>query len=68
MSVENANQWTIPLRMFAADKDALAYFETGVLDTTVPSIAIVNRSKIFVDDPEYTPASYRKAATGSGYF
>ena len=38
------------------------YFETGVLDTTVLSITIVNRSEIFVDDPEYTPASYRKAA------
>ena len=40
----------------------LTYFETGVLDTTVLSIAIVYRSEIFVDDPEYTPASYRKAA------
>ena len=36
----------------------LAYFETGVLHTTV--LSIVNCSEIFVD-PEYTPASCRKA-------
>ena len=40
----------------------LAYFETGVLDATVLSIAKVNRSEIFVENPEYTPAAYRKAA------
>jgi len=29
---------------------------------SVLSIAIMNRSDVFADDPEYTPASYRKAA------
>ena len=33
-----------------------------VLDTSVLSIAIVNRSDVFADDLEYSPASYRKAA------
>lgn len=42
----------------------LAYFNAGVLDTTVLSIVTVNTSEICVEDPEYTPLSYRKAAYG----
>ena len=38
------------------------FFQSAVLDMGVLSIAIVNRSDVFADDPEYTPASYRKAA------
>ena len=38
------------------------FFQSAVLDMSVLSIAIMNRSDVFADDPEYTPASYRKAA------
>ena len=38
------------------------FFRSAVLDMSVLSIAIVNRSDVFADDPEYTPSSYRKAA------
>ena len=38
------------------------FFQSAVLDMSVLSIAIVNRSDVFADDPEYTPSSYRKAA------
>ena len=38
------------------------FFASVVLDTNVLSIAIVNRSDMFADDPDYSPASYRKAA------
>ena len=37
-------------------------FESAVLDNRVLSIAIVSRSDIFADDPDYGPASYQKAA------
>jgi len=37
------------------------FFQSAVLDMSVLSIAIVNRSDVFADDPEYTPASYHKA-------
>lgn len=40
----------------------LEAFETIVLDVNVLSVAIISRSDIFADDPEYTLASYRKAA------
>ena len=38
------------------------FFQSAVLDMSVLSIVIVNRSDVFADDPEYTPSSYRKAA------
>ena len=38
------------------------FFRSAVIDMSVLSIAIVNRSEVFADDPEYTPSSYRKAA------
>ena len=38
------------------------FFQPAVLDMSVLSIAIVNRSEVFAEDPEYTPSSYRKAA------
>ena len=34
------------------------FFQSAVLDMSVLSIAIVNRSDVFADDPEYTPSSY----------
>ena len=34
------------------------FFQCAVLDMRVLSIAIVNHSDVFADDPEYTPASY----------
>ena len=37
------------------------FFQSAVLDMSVLSIAIVNRSEVFADDPEYTPSSYQKA-------
>ena len=38
------------------------FFESAVLDMNVLSIAIVNRSDVYADDPDYSPSSYRKAA------
>jgi len=38
------------------------FFESAVLDMNVLSIAIVNRSDVFADDPDFSPSSYRKAA------
>ena len=38
------------------------FFQSAVLDMGVLSIAIVNHSDVFADDPEYTSSSYRKAA------
>ena len=38
------------------------FFQSAVLDMNVLSIAIVNRSDVFADDPDYSPSSYRKAA------
>ena len=32
------------------------------LDRSVLSVAIISRSDVFADDPDYSPASYRKAA------
>ena len=40
----------------------LEFFESAVLDMNVLSIAIVNRSDVYADDPDYSPSSYRKAA------
>ena len=40
----------------------LVAFETIVLDVNVLSVAIISRSNIITDYPEYTLASYRKAA------
>jgi len=40
----------------------LEFFEPAVLDMNVLSIAIVNRSKVFAADPDYSLSSYRKAA------
>ena len=40
----------------------LEFFESAVLDMNVLSIAIVNRSDVFADDPDYSPSGYRKAA------
>ena len=37
-------------------------FETIVLDRDILSVAIVNRSDNFADEPDYAPSSYRKAA------
>ena len=37
-------------------------FETIVLDRDILSVAIVNRSDDFADEPDYSPSSYRKAA------
>ena len=37
------------------------FFQSAVFDMSVPSIATVNHSNMFADDPEYTPFSYRKA-------
>lgn len=37
-------------------------FETIVLDVNVLSVAIVSRSDVYADDPEYSHTSYRKAA------
>ena len=36
-------------------------FEAAVLDNHIFSIAIVSRSDTFADNPDYSPASYRKA-------
>ena len=36
-------------------------FDSVVLDRNVLSMAILSRSDLFADEPEYTPASYRKA-------
>jgi len=38
------------------------FFESAVLDMNVLSIAIINRSEMFADDPDYSPSGYRKAA------
>ena len=40
----------------------MGWFDTVVLNRDVLSVAIETRSDVFADDPEYTPASYRKAA------
>ena len=40
----------------------LEFFRSAVLDMNVLSIAIVNRSDVFADDPDYSPSGYRKAA------
>lgn len=40
----------------------LEFFQSAVLDMNVLSIAIVNRSDMFADDPDYSPSGYRKAA------
>ena len=37
-------------------------FDGVVLDRSVLSVAIISRSDLFADDPDYSPASYRKAA------
>ena len=37
-------------------------FQTNVLNADILSIAIVSRSDVYADDPEYSPASYRKAS------
>ena len=37
------------------------FFQSAVLDMSVLSIAIVNRSDVIADDPDYTASSYRKA-------
>lgn len=37
-------------------------FESTVLDLNVLNVAILNRSDIFVESPDYSPSSYRKAA------
>ena len=37
------------------------FFQSAVLDMTVVSIAIVNRSDLFADDLDYSPSGYRKA-------
>ena len=39
------------------------FFASVILDTNVLSVAIdINRSDVFADDPDYSSASYRKAA------
>ena len=38
------------------------YFDSVVMDNHVLSVAIVNRSEVFADEADYSPASYRKAA------
>lgn len=53
--------------MFAVSSDPasplyVAIFTTNVLNTDSLSIAIVGRSDDFADTPEYSLASYRKAA------
>ena len=40
----------------------MGWFDTVVLNRDVLSVAIEARSDVFADDPECTPASYRKAA------
>ena len=40
----------------------MGWFETVVLNRDGLSVAIEARSDIYADDPEYNPASYRKAA------
>ena len=40
----------------------LEAFEIIALDVSVLSVAILNRCELTGDDPEYSPASYRKAA------
>ena len=40
----------------------MGWFDSVVLNRDVLSVAIEARSDVFADDPEYTPASYRKAA------
>jgi len=40
----------------------LEAFEVIVLDVIVLSVAILNRCEVTGDDPEFVPASYRKAA------
>ena len=40
----------------------MGWFDTVVLNRDVLSVAIEARSDIYADDPEYNPASYRKAA------
>ena len=37
-------------------------FQTNVLNADILSIAIVSRSDVYADDPEYSPASYHKAS------
>ena len=41
----------------------MGWFDTVVLNRDVLSVAIEARSDVFADDPECTPASYRKAAS-----
>ena len=38
------------------------FFESVMLDSHVLSVAIVNRSDTFADDPDYSLQSYHKAA------
>ena len=38
------------------------YFDSVVMDNYELSVAIVNRSEVFADEPDYSPASYCKAA------
>ena len=40
----------------------MGWFDSVVLNRDVLSVAIEARSIVFADDPEYTPASYRKVA------
>ena len=37
-------------------------FESTMLDLNVLSLAILNCSEVFLDEPDYSPASYRKVA------
>ena len=37
-------------------------FESTVLDLNVLNVAKLNRSEVFVESPDYSPSSYRKAA------
>ena len=39
-----------------------AAFDTVVLDRETLSVAIVNSTDFYSDDPDYSPSSYRKAA------
>jgi len=38
----------------------LQFFQSAVLDMNMLSIAIINRSEVFADDPDYTPPGHWK--------
>ena len=61
----NVIKWTQQKKMCCRIRPCLTttgWFDSVVLNRDVLSVAIEARSDLFADDPEYTSASYRKAA------